>query len=125
VTTRPLFEAESTLTDRYQTTVPEPVRAALKLSKRDKLRYAIQADGSVLMTRADSDDEDPVLGQFLDFIARDVATHPERLRSLDQGLLNRIQALVGLGEIDLDAPLCRGGSYPTCEPTGMSENDVR
>lgn len=105
MTALPLFEAESTLTDRYQTTVPEPVRAALKLSKRDKLRYAIQADGSVLMTRADSDDEDPVLGQFLDFIARDVATHPERLRSLDQGLLNRIQALVGLGEIDLDAPL--------------------
>ena len=105
MTALPLFEAESTLTDRYQTTVPEPVRAALKLSKRDKLRYAIQADGSVLMTRADSDGEDPVLGQFLGFIARDVATHPERLRSLDQGLLNRIQALVGLGEIDLDAPL--------------------
>ena len=29
--------AESTLTDRYQTTVPEPVRKALGLNKRDKI----------------------------------------------------------------------------------------
>jgi len=100
-----MFEAESTLTDRYQTTVPEPVRAALKLSKRDKLRYAVRADGSVLMTRAESEEEDPALEQFLGFIARDVASHPERLRSIDQGLLNRIKALVGHDDIDLDAPL--------------------
>lgn len=105
VTALPMFEAESTLTDRYQTTVPEPVRAALKLSKRDKLRYAVRADGSVLMTRAESDEEDPALEQFLNFIARDVASHPERLRSIDHGLLNRIQALVGHDDIDLDAPL--------------------
>ena len=29
--------AESTLSDRYQTTVPEAVRKALGLSKRDKI----------------------------------------------------------------------------------------
>jgi antitoxin PrlF len=101
----PLFEAASTLTDRYQTTVPESVRAALKLRKRDKLRYAIQADGSVLMTRAEPDTDDPVLEQFLGFIARDVVNHPERLQTIDPGLLSRIQALLGRGEIDLDAPL--------------------
>ena len=31
------LEAESTLTDRYQTTVPETVRRALRLGKRDKI----------------------------------------------------------------------------------------
>ncbi len=31
------IEVESTLTDRYQTTVPETVRRALKLGKRDKI----------------------------------------------------------------------------------------
>ena len=106
MTTTPVFEAESTLTDRYQTTVPEPVRLALKLGKRDKLRYALRPDGSVLMTRApQADAEDPVLEQFLDFMARDLASHPERLRSIDRGLIERIQALVGQVEVDLDAPL--------------------
>jgi bifunctional DNA-binding transcriptional regulator/antitoxin component of YhaV-PrlF toxin-antitoxin module len=36
------LEAESTLTDRYQTTVPETVRRALRLGKRDKMRYTIR-----------------------------------------------------------------------------------
>ncbi len=106
MTAVPMFEAESTLTDRYQTTVPEPVRVALKLSKRDKLRYAVRADGSVVMTRAEQpDEEDPVLEQFLGFMARDLASHPERLRTIDHGLLGRIQALVGHVDVDLDAPL--------------------
>ena len=35
------LEVDSTLTDRYQTTVPEAVRRALKLGKRDKIHYAI------------------------------------------------------------------------------------
>jgi len=35
------FEAESTLTDRYQTIVPETVRRALRLRKRDKIQYLI------------------------------------------------------------------------------------
>jgi len=36
------LEAESTLTDRDQTTVPETVRRALKLGKPDKLQYTIR-----------------------------------------------------------------------------------
>jgi len=106
VTTTPVFEAESTLTDRYQTTVPEPVRLALKLGKRDKLRYALRPDGTVLMSRApQADEEDPVLEQFLSFMSQDLASHPERLRSIDRALLERIQGLVGHVEIDLEAPL--------------------
>lgn len=46
------LEAESTLTDRYQTTVPESVRRALRLGKRDKIHYAIQPGGEVILTRA-------------------------------------------------------------------------
>ena len=41
-------KVESTLTDRYQTTVPETVRRALKLSKRDKIHYAISPEGKVV-----------------------------------------------------------------------------
>jgi bifunctional DNA-binding transcriptional regulator/antitoxin component of YhaV-PrlF toxin-antitoxin module len=40
------------LTDRDQTSVPETVRRALRLGKRDKIRYAIRPDGEVVITRA-------------------------------------------------------------------------
>ncbi|MFN5651359.1 MAG: type II toxin-antitoxin system PrlF family antitoxin, partial [Actinomycetes bacterium] len=44
------LEAESTLTDRYQTTGPETVRRALKLGKRDKIHYTIRPGGEVVLT---------------------------------------------------------------------------
>ncbi len=100
------LEVESTLTDRYQTTVPETVRRALKLGKRDKLHYVIRQNGEVVLTRATTHEgDDPVLGQFLGFLADDIAAHPERLQALDVGLVQRIQSLVGGIDIDLDAAL--------------------
>lgn len=100
------IEAESTLTDRYQTTVPETVRRALRLSKRDKIHYTIRPDGEVVLTRAERNEEaDPALGAFLGFLARNMAEHPERLQAVDTGLAQRIQALVGSVEVDLEAPL--------------------
>lgn len=101
-----IFQVESSLTERYQTTVPESVRRTLRLGKRDKIRYTIRPDGDVVMSRVDvSEEEDPVMGQFLSFLARDIASHPERLASIDAGLARRIESLVGGVKIDLDAPL--------------------
>lgn len=100
------LEVESTLTDRYQTTVPDTVRRALRLGKRDKIHYSIRPDGQVLLTRAGAaEGDDPVLGQFLGFLARDMAGHPERLQAVDSALVQRIDALVGGVEVDLDAAL--------------------
>jgi antitoxin PrlF len=99
-------QVESTLTDRYQTTVPETVRRALRLGKRDKIHYTIRADGEVVLSRAAAGDgDDPALTPFLGFLARDLAEHPERLQAVDAGFARRIQALVGRVEVDLDAPL--------------------
>ncbi len=100
------LEVESTLTDRYQTTVPETVRRALRLGKRDKIHYTIRPGGEVLLTRADvSEVDDPVLGQFLGFLSRDIASHPERIQAVDANFVQRIQSLVGGIEVDLDAAL--------------------
>lgn len=101
-----ILEAESRLTDRYQTTVPASVRRALSLQKRDKLRFIVQPDGQVLLTRVDErETDDPILGQFLDFLATDMAEHPDHIRALGSGLAERLDSLVGEVEIDLEAPL--------------------
>ncbi|MDP1607386.1 MAG: type II toxin-antitoxin system PrlF family antitoxin [Rhodocyclaceae bacterium] len=100
------LEVESTLTDRYQTTVPETVRRALSLGKRDKIHYSIRPGGDVVLTRAEAiEGEDPLLGHFLGFLARDIASHPERLQAVDAHFVQRIQSLVGGMDVDLDAAL--------------------
>ena len=100
------LEVESTLTDRYQTTVPQTVRRALKLGKRDKIHYTIRSSGEVVMTRVEaSDGDDPVLSQFLGFLADNITRHPGRLQSLDAGLVQHLQSLVGDVDVDLDAAL--------------------
>jgi antitoxin PrlF len=100
------MQVESTLTDRYQTTVPETVRRALRLGKRDKIHYTIRPDGEVVLSRAAAGEgNDPALAPFLGFLARDLAEHPERLQAVDASLAQRIQALVGSVEVDLNEPL--------------------
>ena len=101
-----VFEAESTLTERYQTTVPETVRRALQLGKRDKIHYAIQPDGAVVLTRVNVvEAQDPVMAQFLSFLAKDMGKHPERLQAIDSSLAQRIQSLVGKVDVNLNAAL--------------------
>lgn len=82
------LEVESTLSDRYQTTVPKAVRRALCLSKRDNIHYIIRPGGEVIMSRAEASEDDPLLGQFLGFLARDIARHPERQQAVDSRLVN-------------------------------------
>jgi antitoxin PrlF len=97
---------ESSLTDRYQTTVPETVRRALSLGKRDKIQYTIHPTGQVVLTRVEpTEHDDPVLGQFLEFLARDMAGHPERLKAVNANLVKRLQSLVADVEVDLDSAL--------------------
>ncbi|CAN5702967.1 hypothetical protein BH23PSE1_BH23PSE1_04690 [soil metagenome] len=101
------IDAESTLTDRYQTTVPEPVRRALRLKKRDRIRYIVQPTGEVLLQRVAGagEHEDPVIGAFLALLAADMKAHPERVQGFPEGMWERIDALVDGMDADLGAPL--------------------
>jgi antitoxin PrlF len=100
------LEVESTLTDRYQTTVPETVRRALSLSKRDKIHYTIRPGGEVVLSRVEiTEKDDPLIGEFLGFLSRDIAKHPERLQAVGDSLVKRIHSLVGGIEVDLDTVL--------------------
>jgi antitoxin PrlF len=100
-----VIEVESTLTDRYQTTVPETVRKALHLGKRDKIHYTIQSNGSVLITRVESKKIDPVVGVFLSFLANDIQKNPQNVMALNSDLQQRIQTLVSGVKFDIDKPL--------------------
>jgi antitoxin PrlF len=100
-----VIEVESTLTDRYQTTVPETVRKALHLRKQDKIHYIIQGNGSVLITRAENEKDDPVVEVFLSFITKDIQQTPQNIMPLNSELYQRIQSLVSGVEFDLDKPL--------------------
>jgi antitoxin PrlF len=99
-----VLEAEATLTERYQTTVPTPVRRALQLKKHDKILYKIADDGRVFLERSnETKEDDPVLGEYLNFLARDIAAGSVRV--LTPELADRVKSLVEGVEVDLDAPL--------------------
>jgi bifunctional DNA-binding transcriptional regulator/antitoxin component of YhaV-PrlF toxin-antitoxin module len=49
--------AQSTITDKFQTTIPLEVRLALKLRPRQRVSYEVRADGSAIMRPAPGLDE--------------------------------------------------------------------
>ena len=48
---------QSTITDKFQTTIPVEVRRALKLKPRQRVSYEIRADGSAVLRPAPGLDE--------------------------------------------------------------------
>ncbi|ARD43216.1 type II toxin-antitoxin system PrlF family antitoxin [Colwellia sp. PAMC 21821] len=80
--TQATLETESTLTDRFQTTVPSIVRKALHLNKKDKIKFIIQPNGSVILSRVEPTESDPVVESFLAFVAKDMQEYPEKIQPL-------------------------------------------
>src|ERR1700688_3643284 len=95
----------SSVTDRFQTTIPKGVRDALGIRRGDMIAYELSGDRVVLRRRPADDAEDPALMGFLDLLERDIATHPERLQPVPERLVERARDLVRGVEVDLDAPL--------------------
>jgi antitoxin PrlF len=101
---KPLVTAESTLTDRYQTTIPEVVRKALGLGKRDKLEFLLDETGAVRLKKSQDleEHEDPTLMAFLDLLAKDIDENPQKLRELDDSFWQAIDKLTEGVEVDMD-----------------------
>jgi len=97
--------SDSTLTDRYQTTVPEMVRRALNLGKRDKIHYTIRPNGEVVLTRAETSDQDTALMAFLTFLEKDMTRRPEQLTAFNPDFVQHIHELTRNIVTDLDMPL--------------------
>ena len=116
-----ILKTESILTERYQTTIPEVVRKALHLSKRDKIHYIVQSDGNVMMTRVKKND-DPIIEEFLNFLATDMQKNPQHLKIINPNLLNRVQSLISDVDVNLDELLEDDDKYEN--PDEKSSNKL-
>ena len=65
------------------------------------------------IARVEDENNDPLLGQFLNFLATDIQHNPQHVRQVrsdlvdspEERLRQRIRSLVGNVDLDLDAPL--------------------
>lgn len=99
------LRAESRLTERSQTTIPAAIRDALQLKPGEFIDYLLLSGGKVLMSRQSQQEDDPVVGQFLQLLENDMKANPQRIQPVSASLWNNIEALTAGAEVDLDAPL--------------------
>lgn len=99
-----LMEDESTITARGQTTIPRSVRNVLGVSKGEKLHYSLNSHGEVVLS-GPKNFGDPAISSFINFLAEDIKSHPERLQTMNPQLFNRIENLTSGIDVDLDSPL--------------------
>lgn len=92
----------STITTKGQTTVPKAVRQALGVGAGDRITFRIKGR-TVTVEAASEDQQDEVVGAFLDFLARDVARRPAAVKALSPSFARRIGALVKGARVDLNA----------------------
>jgi antitoxin PrlF len=96
-----ILEKTSQLTATGQTTVPKPVRDALGIGPGDRIAFRVDERG-VTLHRADDEHEDPVIGAFLHFLAKDMEIRPQTIAALSPTLVQRIAELVEGVDVDPD-----------------------
>ena len=95
-----------TITRRAERDAVAAVAAGEALSD-PALRYLNRlSDYLFVLSRVEiTEKDDPLIGEFLGFLSRDIAKHPERLQAVGDSLVKRIHSLVGGIEVDLDTVL--------------------
>jgi len=102
-----LLREESTITAKGQTTVPKSVRQALGVDSGDRIAFFVDDQRRVYVQKAEAGESaDPVIGHFLEFLAQDMAKHPDRsIVPFPKSLLDRAVALTAGMGVDLDAEI--------------------
>lgn len=102
-----LLKEESTITAKGQTTVPKSVRQALGVDYGGRIAFVVDDQRRVYLQKAEIEETaDPVIGRFLEFLAQDMAQHPETsVVSFPKALLDRARALTKGMTVDLDAEI--------------------
>jgi antitoxin PrlF len=100
-----VLEVEATITKRGQTTVPAAIRKALQVGGSGGIVYRLEDNGQVSVVRKELAYTDPVIGNFLSFLAADMMARPEALRPVTAEWLDGLKQLIEGVEFDMDAPL--------------------
>jgi len=101
-----VLEREAKVTAQGQTTVPAPIREALGVQAGDRITFAVDAGGTVTVRR--SEEPDPAIGAFLEFLASDMHRRPEAIRPLTSDLEKRLRELTADTEVDAVNDRIRG-----------------
>ena len=64
----------ATLTAKGQITLPKPIRQALGVDVCAKVAFDLHDNGRVVVSRVDSEQEDPAIGACLDLLTGDIRT---------------------------------------------------
>ena len=64
----------ATMTAKGQITLPKTVRQALGVDVGAKVAFELHEDGQIVVSRADTEHEDPAIAAFLDLLAGDIQT---------------------------------------------------
>lgn len=101
------LKEESTITAKGQTTVPKSVRQALGVDYGGRIAFVVDEQRRVYVQKAEPEESaDPVIDGFLEFLARDMAKHPETsILPFPQSLIDRAVALTAGMTVDLDAEI--------------------
>ena len=89
----------ATLTTKGQITLPKSIRQALGVTTGGKVAFELR-EGEVVVTRAESEHEDPAIGAFLGLLEADIC-EGRSVRGLPEELAQAMLANVGKAE-DLD-----------------------
>lgn len=96
---------QSTLTARYQTTIPAVVRKALDLKTSDKIAYEVTEDNQVILTKVSEDSEDKVMQSFLAFLDKDIELNPSHVQPITKGMAEKYMSMIVDVDMDMDEPL--------------------
>jgi antitoxin PrlF len=102
-----VLEAEATVTERGQVTLPSPFWKMLSWGKNTHVIFRCMADGTITIQRKD---EDSALESFRSFLEAGRKSHPQAICPITEEFVRDAMALVEGVEVDLDAP------HPADEP---------
>ncbi|MBP6019852.1 MAG: type II toxin-antitoxin system PrlF family antitoxin [Burkholderiaceae bacterium] len=91
----------ATITSKGQITLPKPIRQALGVDVGGKVAFDLNERGQVMVSRAESEHEDPAIAAFLDLLAADIQAG-RNLNSLPEELAESMLKRTTGADIRLD-----------------------
>lgn len=100
----PVLEEVSTITAKGQTTVPKAVRQILGIDYGGQIAFRVEG-GHVTLHSVEAEHDDPVVGRFLNFLAKDIEQRPRAVAALSREFAARMSSLTKGKKVDVDAPI--------------------